>query len=409
VSSLKIGNAKAGNAGSSDTKIENNYDIESEERIVEANRLLLISNEEIERLNSRIQNLNSEDFKILFNSHEFGKRVGSLNIKNIRLPVQFNMIPEDFDVNFVLAARDITPRQEFFEVITSAKSLRRETKLEGEHGNSEQASVLSWENISIDIGKPLPADFFIRLELYAYCRKWEDRTKINIKNAQKSAKKSNTGLSKFITNKLKPSNYGSAKDAVKMTKTKAKMLERSGFELVGFCEINLTACKNRPATNVNLDKPEHHNLPIPFVPIGGRLLCNLQTKYQNFENFESELNFYKEFNAYDQQPPTWKRKKCIINSVNQLVILPIEMNEVVSNQAMHLELLKCCTSLPLTKLSRTVCARQFSFELDFLAEAPLTKVTYRFCADTKQHLAYWLKFLNKRMDELRQWHPNSAF
>lgn len=189
------------------------------------------------------------------------------------------------------------------------------------------------------------------------------------------------------------------------------MLERSGFELVGFCEINLTACKNRPATNVNLEKPEHNNLPIPFVPIGGRLLCNLQTKYQNFENFESELNFYKEFNVYDQQPPTWKRKKCIINSMNQLVILPMQLNEVVhiSNQAIHLELLKCCTPLPLNKLSRTVCARAFSFELDFLAEPPMTKVTYRFCADTKEHLRHWLRFLNKRLDELRQWHPNSAF
>ena len=55
-----------GNSKSSDSKSENNYDIESEERIVEANRLLLISNEEIERLNSRIQNLNSDDYREVF-------------------------------------------------------------------------------------------------------------------------------------------------------------------------------------------------------------------------------------------------------------------------------------------------------------------------------------------------------
>ena len=100
------------------------------ERIVEAQRLLLISNEELERLDNRIESLQNSDFKAIFSSAEFSRRCGGLVLQNIRLPVQPSTLPEEQDMHFVLAARDITPRREFFEVIQTAKSLRLSTDKE---------------------------------------------------------------------------------------------------------------------------------------------------------------------------------------------------------------------------------------------------------------------------------------
>ena len=83
-------------------KISSQASVNTNERAVEAHRLLLISNEEIVRLETLQDNLIREDSVHVFNSQEFNSRCGRLSVKNIRLPVQVSMLPEGQDLYNVL-------------------------------------------------------------------------------------------------------------------------------------------------------------------------------------------------------------------------------------------------------------------------------------------------------------------
>jgi len=163
----------------------------------------------------RLENLKfllESDNNSFYNAIEMQKRCGKLTINSIQIPITPSLIPEKYDVYFVVIVQD-AKNFETLEITSNSASARE---------NMNKSDFMVNFQRGIDITRPLRDDFELDVIVYEYaCQmEFEDR---------KEAKKTVLDRARKALGKDRKGKE-SLKESIKLNEKKAKSYEESRFK-----------------------------------------------------------------------------------------------------------------------------------------------------------------------------------
>ena len=178
----------------------------------------------------------------------------------------------------------------------------------------------------------------------------------------------------------------------------------SNFKLIGECKVNLSMFGNGVTKYVLTKVPSN-------CPIEGCIQLRANCKPEFSANVSGFLTIQEEVGGYT----AWNRRWCIMKD-DKVVYWRYPDDAKDKEPLGSIDLKYCCDKI-IKLLSRDICARPHTFELNLrrstlptdsanlitVIEGKITKIKYWICCDNKEDRITWMNIFNKQLSDSKAW------